>query len=389
MRKILSILAVSLCAAACIYPYDPDIQEAPEGVLSVDGNISIGDASTVRLGFLYSMKYFNSGNSEDLYSAHVWVEDDSGENYPGELYASASSAYGWYSNPSYLIHTENARADRRYRLCIEVLDATYVSDWTDVPAPPVIREIGFTADDENVTVTVSVDGGEDGTGYLLFSYDETWEFHADYIPSYEVDTRSWTISEGDPDYSHYWCWQYRTNDLIYPVDYTSMEQQGLTAYPLYSFPRQDNRNHRRYCANIHAKTLTPASYRFLKNIVSTTDGGDNLFTPNPGEIPSNIRCETHPERSVYGYALFSRSVSKRAFLDERYYIHTYPRGLIYPTSDYYPQYYGQGYLPLDKNPKSDYDPQFEGEYGWGARYCWDCTAAGGTQKRPDFWYEQE
>ena len=52
MRKILTLLAVSLCAAACIYPYTPELEEAPEGVLTVDGNISIGDVSTVRLGSL-------------------------------------------------------------------------------------------------------------------------------------------------------------------------------------------------------------------------------------------------------------------------------------------------------------------------------------------------
>ena len=39
MRKILTLLAVTLCAAACIYPYTPELEEAPEGVLTVDGNV--------------------------------------------------------------------------------------------------------------------------------------------------------------------------------------------------------------------------------------------------------------------------------------------------------------------------------------------------------------
>lgn len=388
MRKILSILAVFLCTAACIYPYDPDIQEAPEGVLSVDGNINIGEISTVRLGLLQSLKYYDSGNTFDLYSAHVWVEDDAGETYLGELSGNTSSAYGWgWLAPTYIVHTEKATADRRYRLCIEVLDATYVSDWADIPAPPVIEKIDFSADTDNVTVNVTVDGGPDATGYVMFSYDETWEFHADYVPSYEVNTQFWTITEGESDYSHYWCWRYNSNDLIYPVDYSGMTEKKLTSYPLFTFPRRDNRNQRRYSVNIHAKTLTPASYRFLKNLVSSSDSGDNLFTPNPGEIPSNICCESDPERNVYGYVLFSRSVSKRTFLDQQYYIHTSPHSLIYPIPENYPRYYGMEYLPLDKNPDPNHDPESEGDYGWGPRYCWDCTAAGGTQKRPDFWDE--
>ena len=47
MKKILALLAASMGVAACIYPYDPELDEAPEGVLAVDGNICIGGTSTV------------------------------------------------------------------------------------------------------------------------------------------------------------------------------------------------------------------------------------------------------------------------------------------------------------------------------------------------------
>ena len=55
MRKNLSILTLLLCATSCIYPYTPELDEAPEGVLAVDANISIGDISTVRLSALRSI----------------------------------------------------------------------------------------------------------------------------------------------------------------------------------------------------------------------------------------------------------------------------------------------------------------------------------------------
>ena len=50
MKKFLSIIAVFACATACIYPYEPDLGDTPEGVLVVDGSIIIGGQSTVRLG---------------------------------------------------------------------------------------------------------------------------------------------------------------------------------------------------------------------------------------------------------------------------------------------------------------------------------------------------
>ena len=55
MRKILSLWALFLCATACIYPYTPELDEAPEGVLAVDANISIGDVSSVRVSTLRSV----------------------------------------------------------------------------------------------------------------------------------------------------------------------------------------------------------------------------------------------------------------------------------------------------------------------------------------------
>ena len=42
MKKILPLLAVLFLATACIYPYQPDLEEAPEGVLVVDGNLVLG-----------------------------------------------------------------------------------------------------------------------------------------------------------------------------------------------------------------------------------------------------------------------------------------------------------------------------------------------------------
>ena len=242
-------------------------------------------------------------------------------------------------------------------------------------------------DDELVTVLVSVDGGEDGTGYLLLSYDETWEFHTDYVPHYKVDTRRWTIEEVDWDYSRYWCWARADNGRSYPVDYTGLSEQGVTAWPLYAFPRRDGRNHKKYCVRVRAKTLSSSSYRFLKNLEDNTDGGDNLFTPNPGEIPGNIRCETDPDRQVYGYALFSRVVSKRAFLNNRYYLSPGLAPLNYLIWDQYADFWSMGYRPLAENPNPDHDPEQEGPYGWGAPRCYDCTAAGGTLQKPSFWDE--
>ena len=398
MRKILSILAAGLCAAACIYPFTPDLDDAPEGVLTVDGNISIGDVSTVRLGTLISMRgdYYSENDVaiRDLRNAKVWVEDDAGGTYPGVSdvdFDPMFSTYYMVFNPVFSINTENAPADRSYRLCVEALGGFYTSDWGKPSSAPVIRSIDFLCaeEDREVTVAVSVDGGDDGTGYLQLSFDETWEFHAEWPLSYIVDPETLEISPGYiPAYENYWCWASSDSQRIYPVDYSGMDG-GLTGWPLHRFDRTDNRNHRRYCIRVKAKSLTRESYRFLKALEDNTNGGDNLFTPNPGEIAGNLRCESHPERMVLGYVTIGRVSWKRAFLDNRYqkYLRPNTSSLLYLLEKDYRYYYEFGYLPLVENTKEDRDPEVEGPYGWGAKRCYDCVAAGGTTTKPDFWDE--
>ena len=390
MRKLLSFLALSLCAAACIYPYTPDLEEAPEGVLSVDGSICIGETSTVYLGLLSSLWPSESSDYHTDISAspiqtevRVWVEDDQGGQYPG-----VSDIFGSYLG-SFTIDTRNAPADRNYRLCINALGATYTSDWSDLAEPPVIKEVQFDADDYLVNVSVNLDGGVDGTGYMILNYDEAWEFHVDYPLAYEVDPLTWKIMPLEsPDYSRFWCWKSIRNNTNFLVDYSAMAEAGVSGYPLLSFPRTDNRNHRRYCVNVKARTLSPKTYRFLKNLQDISSGGDNLFTPEPGEIAGNLHCESDPDRMVLGYVLFSKMASKRVFLDSRYLKYSEPTPLIYIMEEKYPDYYARGYRPLNQNM----DPAngaIRGPYGWGAKRCYDCVAAGGTQRKPSYWDDAE
>ena len=396
MKKILALLAASLSVAACIYPYTPELEEAPEGVLSVDGNICIGSTSIVRLGTLMSL-WSTEWKPVDFSSARVWVEDDAGDEYPGtsDYGPSFGGSYFGTLTPSYTIDTRNAPRDRRYRLCVEALGDRYATDWNDVLPPPRIRDISFSADEEDVHVAVSVDGGEAGTGYALLSYDETWEFHADYPLDFDVFTyddnldsevdRIEVAEKQSTDWSKYWCWRSIDNRLLVPVDYTGRTEDGFSGYPLMSFSRRDSRNHRRYCINVTAKSISKETYRFLHNLQENTDGGDNLFTPNPGEIAGNLRCESNPERTVLGYAVFSFATSKRAFLDSRYRKAVRAATLVYPLQKDYVDLWKQGFLPLAENDDPDYNPEEEGPYGWGAPRCYDCTAMGGTKTKPDYW----
>ena len=167
-----------------------------------------------------------------------------------------------------------------------------------------------------------------------------------------------------------------------------MSESGVTSWPLTRFSRRDDRNHKRYCVTVKARTVSKETYRFLKNLETNTGAGDNLFSPTPGELPSNLRCESDPERTVLGYVLFSQTVQKRAWLDSRYQQLARPHSLLYPEEDQFIEFYETGFLPLEELLPEQIQEGM-GPYGWGAPYCYDCTAAGGTQRKPDFWDDAE
>ena len=407
MKKILSILSVLALATACIYPYQPDLEDAPDGVLVVDGNLLIGEKSTVWIGYMQSLwpkettpidggggYYYASSLTPS--TTHVWAEDDGGGKYEGSLdYVNpfSSSYYYYYVNVPYTIPLENAPADRNYRLCVQMDNLLYTSEWAKPLAPPVLKDISFKATKPEegalVNVYVSLDGGEEATGYTLLTFDETWRFHADYYPNYDYNPSTNTVFDRLDSWTRYWCWKNVNNGQQTPVDFTGMSTSSLKEFPLHSFSRYDNRNHKRYSIRVTARTIDKTTYRYLSHLEESTESGDNLFTPNPGEIAGNLRCETDPDRMVLGYVTVARTTSMRAYLGSEYLLTMKNSGyLVYPLASPQPgipgwrEYYERGYLPLEEYTGSDSE---RGPYGWGEARCYDCIAAGGTQERPDFW----
>ena len=396
MKKILPLLAVLSLATACIYPYQPDLEEAPEGVLVVDGNLVLGEMSTVYVGSMSSLWPGPDDARPKIPVKRVWAEDDAGGVYEGTI-SSDGQTDAHIPMTKYVLHTENAPVGHNYRVCVNTDDALYTSDWIKPLTPPVIKKINFRANLNDVMVNVTLDGGPDATGYLLLSFDETWRFHTEYYLNYDYDSRANTVTEyRDNAWDRYWCFRSLDKGLPIPVNYTGMSTSGVKDFPLHSFSRYDDRNHRRYSIRVKARTIDKRTYDFLQHLEESTGAGDNLFTPNPGEIPGNLRCETEPDRMVLGYVTVSTATTQRAYIGSQYLLtrERNPYALRYPLrngnligENSWRDYYNKGYMPLIPNTLPNSDPSEEGPYGWGEARCYDCFAAGGTQDVPDFWEE--
>lgn len=395
MKKLLLYIALGAGLASCIYPYTPDLESDPERTLVVDGQILVGGISTFRLNFVMPLE----GPAAGVALGNAWVEDDQGNRYdrlpdyvyydydsPGNGYGGDSLKGSMGLSNNIRVNTLNAPLGRKYRAVVECDEETYVSDWIEPHAAPEIKNISFEADASTVTVYVDLDAGLDGSGYIGFMYDETWRFHSDFYPEYLVtNTDSWTITptvELQYEYPYYWCWRNMENQSVVLLDYTSFEGNTIMKFPLKTFSRTDSRNHQRYSINVKAFTLSKEAFQFNKEMEDISEIGGDLFTPDPGAIPGNFTCETHPEKEVMGLVLAGDVTSKRAFMGSDFYIHYEP---YYDFARVSPEQMPTYYFDMDWRPiklvRSD-----EGDYiGWQHESCINCLLRGGYQTKPDFW----
>lgn len=382
MKRSLSILAVLLCAFACIYPYHPAVEDAPEGILVIEGNLTVGDQATVRIGFLQSVWGEVTQKRYTLPAdCAVWAEDDAATRYPGVPDPDDETRF--------TLALDQAPADRAYRLCVHAEGRDYSSDWATPLAAPVIKSVNFYPNEEKVFVYVSLDCSAAPSGYAVLSYDETWRFHASFYPGYEYDAELDTVIGRIGEFERYWCWMTSDQEKVFPLDYTLMKEPAINDYPLLDFSRYSSRNHQRYSLQVKARTINKANYLYLNNLAQAQDNND-LFTPNPGEMQGNLRCDTDPDRMVLGYVTVSQIARKRVFIGSEFLkVRALdPYELSFPQKEEYAETYERGYWPLVETAALWEDPQADrGDYAWGPPRCFDCTVNGGSLEKPDYWEE--
>lgn len=387
MRKCFLYIALLAAVSACIYPYDLDLETNPAETLVADGEIVVGGVGTLNLSFLsplsggtvYDQAY--GGGARQPY-ANAWVEDSEGTQYRP---SSAAAGNRFYFDLS------EAPAGRQYRTVIELDGETYESAWLTPLAPPEIKDVRFEADETNVFTLVTLDAGPEGTGYIGLTYEETWEFHAEFYPSYGYmpETHSYlNYEESQFEYRYYWCWRSRSSNGMVLVRHDNLSGNGANSYPMFAFPRTDSRNHKKYSILVQARTLSEETYKYNNWLEELDRNGSSLFEPDPGQMQGNLACTTDPSRKVMGLVTASQVTSKRAFLYSQFLRPVRPdesQLKIIPDGDEELMdafYYNWNYLPVYYLTQGD-----QYGMGWGPRRCVDCRAAGGNQSEPPFWNE--
>jgi len=374
MRKSLYILAAAVCAASCIYPFKTNLESEVSRTLVVNGNILVGGISTVQLSYVLPL----DRSAKGTVSGYAWIEDDLGNKY---LPAGGSSTRGDFL---YIpTDSELAQNASSFRAVVEADGETYTSEWTTPDPAPRITDIHFEADNSDVTVMVNLETGVENPGYLGFLYEETWEFHSDFMCVYDIDPKTWRITERITPYPHYWCYRTRTPMEIVLADVSHMETGAIRDVPVWSFPRTDKRNLRKYSILVKAFALSAEAYRYNRQLQEVSDQGGDLFSPDPGYMEGNLVCSSNPDKDVMGLVLSGRVSSRRAFLDSRYSHYKDPDDST--LGEVKMDVIEEFYYEMNYRPVKYVETEEESFIGWGHLRCFDCIEDGGTQIKPDYW----
>ncbi len=370
--KRLSLLIILLSAVSCVYDYPIPAVEGAENSLVFDGSIVVGGMAKLEVSRITP----TSGNAsgEEVSLTDWWVENEDGTVY--------------HMNALGTVDLTLAPFDKQYRMVARCEGKTYYSPLQSPVAAPQIDSLTFSSDFNTVYCNVSLQQDTTVSKYVALSFEEIWNFHADFEKRFDVTSKenkdgtiTYSVIELDyPDYSHYWCWTRRKASADILIDMGILGGQAIS-YPVNKFNSTNNRNHREYHLKVTARSLSEIEYRYSHSLISQ-EGGLNLFTPNPGEIVGNVACQEDPSEHVYGYVSTSASTSIEESLDNRYLRFSDPgtSDFIVPSPTVELSWYiDAGYWPIKRVKRGEEIP-----IGWGELRCIDCILAGGTLEKPDF-----
>lgn len=297
------LLALSLfILSGCIEEYEAEISEEDTNLLVVEGAICSSQMNKFILSRTQALK--SSSTPQTVTGAMVSVRGSDGSEYMTQA-----------DNGYYTCWIDALAPDVEYYLHIEADGEVYESEPQQPLRTEGIAEVMVVQNTPesniDVLVTPGVPFDTDKTNYYSWTYDETWEVHADYSTHMYFDKETMTrIYQANlfPEVG----WKDATGRTIMVGSSTNYDGQQIRRLKIYDLDRSNERVYYRYSGLIHQRAISKAEYEYelARRQASSEMGG--LFTPQPSALPTNIHCLTS-QKHVIGYVGCSLNTSEYRF----------------------------------------------------------------------------
>ena len=293
---------VGVTLTGCIEEFEADIPAEDSELLVVEGSICASRLNKFTLSRTLALNSY--ATPQKVTGASVSIHGNDGTQYTLQ---EADGCYtGWVDALS---------PDVAYYLHIETGGEVYESEpQKPMRTEPIADVVGVqNTEESNIDVLITPDAPyeTDHANYYSWTYDETWEVHADYTTNMYFDKESMRRmyqAHLFPEVG----WKDDSGTTIMVGASTHYGDQHIKELKLYEIDRNDARIFYRYSGLIHQRAISKAEYEYelARRQAGSEMGG--LFTPLPSALPSNIRCLTS-RKHVIGFVGCSLNTSEYRF----------------------------------------------------------------------------
>ena len=387
----------ALVAVSCVYPFDVETDQVPQKAFVFDGDIVLGGWCTISVSCM--TPFGKSSDSEEekepvvpSRAGKMTVYCNNGEVYPG------FQLTGGVEKISYQFDFAEAPLDKQYRLVYEEEGSVYSTSWMDVSIAPTPDEITVEYDADNVYLGLKLKGDDSASRYYRWNYEETYEYHADFMPDYYLDfsvdlnRKLAYIERTAPVDPNYYCWGKSASRESTLISTENLSENTIAKQVFRTISRTSKRIMEMYRIDVRMKGISRDGYYFHKTLLANSNTSGSLFAPTPSEMRGNVVSEQNPSELVLGYVdVITESVTTK-FIDGRYSRWRSPDyQLFLPEFNFRPddpeaegftpmQWYDMGYRPVLIPKESEGDSVY-----WVEKRCVDCTLEGGNKNKPSDW----
>jgi len=375
-KKILGWLML-LLVSSCVEPYSPEVMEAPNTYLVVNGFINANGPTTIKLVRTQNLQEETPPPAE--MNALVKIESDNGESY--FLQGNRSAEYkGEF----------NLDQSKKYRVYIRTQDGKeYASDFIEVKQTPAIDDVTWKPVNGEVQLYVSTHDDDNETWYYRWEFEETWHYRSAFYSN--LIYRNGRVEYREPyDEDIYNCWQTEPSTTIKLGNSVKLSRDVISDYKILAIPYNSEKVAIKYSLLVKQYALTQEAYQYWETLKKNTENIGTLFDPLPSQLSSNIRCLTDPQEPVVGFISATTMQQKRVFVDRldfpkewRTFIPTCYSDTLYLKDASIHQYFADGHnIPITEIYAKN-SPVIIG-YSYASKPCLDCTTRGSNVK-PAFW----
>ncbi|MCF8367762.1 MAG: DUF4249 domain-containing protein [Bacteroidales bacterium] len=368
---------------ACIDDYWPEIKNANQAILVIDGMITDQPGPyVIKLSFTSQINY-PVINPAVGYT--VSIEDNTGymENLKevgnGE-YTTLSEGISGVPGRRYKLHLDSP-GGKKYESTFELLNPAVGID-------SIYPEIEYhESPDYEYTLSgfqfyIDTKEAEVDTAYYLWRLTSTYKYNSNYLIRYVYDGEMHAFT--DPD-SLYTCWKTEQIDQVFTSNTTTLSEPRILKFPLHYVSTEDRELSVRYSLLAEQISLSKAAHIYWKQIREISSEQGTIYARQPYQVRGNIKNINDPDEPVLGYFFAGGISSKRIFVNRPTMLNfNYNTTCDIITEDMYTMLWlWRKKWPLYLIAQSAGSGQYPALPG--QQTCVDCTERGGTIIEPDFW----